>query len=309
MKKISVVFCATPDIALPCLEYLSKNPAVDLKLVVTPPDRPSGRGKQLSSPAVAQKVKELGLNLLQTENINQEEDFFDSLGEIDLIIVFAFSQFLSTKILNRPKIGCFNIHASLLPAYRGAAPIQYTILNGEQTTGITIQKMAKKMDTGDVVIKLPFSINEKTKSSELYFLMKNKAPEALDKFIFDVQNENLSYHPQNHALATFAPSLQKKNGYLDFKNKKRQDLIRQVLAFDLWPGTYCFAGKKRLKVFEVEFSSMKLLPGQTDCSLGMLIVGTLNGSLRLVQIQLEGKKTCLDIELIKGLRDQLIINP
>ncbi len=149
---LKVVFCGTPDISTNCLQKLHDNKEVEILYVVSQPDRPSGRGKKLKSPEVVELANKLGLNVFQTPNLNKETDFLTKLKHLDpdCFVVFAFAQFLSSKVLELPKLGCFNIHTSLLPKYRGAAPIHYAILNGDTATGVSIQKMVKKMDAGDI---------------------------------------------------------------------------------------------------------------------------------------------------------------
>jgi methionyl-tRNA formyltransferase len=162
MKKLRTIFLGTPDFSIPVLEMLTNHHNIELVQVITMPDRPAGRGQEMQSPPVAMFAKEKKIPLLQTENINKEEAFFENFNSTntDLIIVLAFAQFLGTKILALPKLGCFNIHTSLLPKYRGAAPIQYALWNGDKSTGVSIQKMVKKMDAGDLAHSHPLPILE-----------------------------------------------------------------------------------------------------------------------------------------------------
>ena len=157
MKKQRVVFCGTPDFSVPTLELLHNHPLIEVAYVVTMPDRPKGRGQQLHSPPVAEFAKQNKIPLFQTANINKENDFLNQLKreKIDFLMVLAFAQFLSDRVLNIPKLGCFNIHTSLLPKYRGAAPIQYALLNGDCVTGVSIQKITSKLDAGDVALAFP----------------------------------------------------------------------------------------------------------------------------------------------------------
>ena len=149
MEKLNCIFMGTPDFSVPTLSAIHNHTQINIVKVVTMPDRKSGRGKKLQAPPVAIYAKENNLPLIQAENINSEEDLLN-LEAVDLIIVIAFAQFLGSKVLALPKLGCFNIHTSILPKYRGAAPIQYALLNGDLSTGVSIQRMVKKMDAGDI---------------------------------------------------------------------------------------------------------------------------------------------------------------
>ena len=151
MKKLNVVFFGTPDFSVPTLELLHHHPDINLLAIVTMPDRPAGRGQELKSPPVAEYAKQNKIQLYQVENINKEETILSQLEQknVDFILVLAFAQFLGSRVLKMPKLGCFNIHTSILPKYRGAAPIQYALLNGDTSTGVSIQKMVKEMDAGD----------------------------------------------------------------------------------------------------------------------------------------------------------------
>ena len=174
MKKLKTIFMGTPDICLPTLGELNKNSSIELVEVVSMPDRPAGRGQNLKSPDVIEYCKSHNINFFQTANINLENEKIDvwKKQKIDLIIVFAFAQFLGQKILTLPLSGCFNIHTSLLPKYRGAAPIQHALINGETKTGVSIQKMIKKMDAGDIAHSEEVEISSEETGVTLYEKLK-----------------------------------------------------------------------------------------------------------------------------------------
>ena len=175
-KKFNVVFFGTPDFSLPTLEILASHPSISLVAVVTMPDRPAGRGQELKSPPVAEFAKQHDLRLFQVDNINKSEDVLLALESmnIDFFLVLAFAQFLGSRVLSIPKLGCFNIHTSILPKYRGAAPIQYALLNGDSSTGVSIQKMVKEMDAGDLVHFDEVSIDPIDNGETLFNKLKNK---------------------------------------------------------------------------------------------------------------------------------------
>lgn len=307
MKKLKAVFFGTPDFSCPSLELLANHPQVDLQLVVSMPDRPAGRGQKLQSPPVIDYCKNNKINFHQTENINKDEELLKKLEDIkaDFFLVLAFAQFLGSKVLNSPSIGCFNIHTSLLPKYRGAAPIQYALLNGDTETGVSIQKMVKKMDAGDIVkeSKLPISFEET--GGQLYTRLKFAASLTLNDFIQDMINNDITSYVQNEDNVTFAPTLKKEDGHLKFSEKSYLDIHNQVRALKPWPGTFCFLNGKRLKVLEIsEYNGSKLSAGEIKISDNKILVGCSDKTIRLNMIQLEGKKACRDTDAVNGLTNK-----
>ena len=305
MKKLRLAYFGTPDFAVPVLDLLHSHPYVEVALVVSMPDRKAGRGQKLQKPPVAQFAQENKIPLLQTPNINKESEFIKYIkdNQIDLVVVLAFAQFLGTPILEAPKLGCFNIHTSLLPSYRGAAPIQHALLNGDSSTGVSIQKMVKKMDAGDVVLSDEVSISNTETLNQLYTRLKYQAALSANAFIENVLKDNLSFKPQDETKVTFAPTLKREDGLLDFSNMMTSDIKNKVRAFNPWPGTYCFLGKKRLKVFSLEDHPKQLKAGETCIETNELLVGCLDSTLRLKEVQLEGKKRSPDIDLINGYKN------
>lgn len=313
-KKLNVVFCGTPDFSVPTLEELHRNPEVNLLGVVTMPDRPAGRGQELKAPPVAEFAKAHNIPLYQVENINRAPEVLEELEKLDLdfILVLAFAQFLGSRVLNMPKLGCFNIHTSILPKYRGAAPIQYALLNGDTSTGVSIQKMVKEMDAGDLVHFDEVAIAPEETGESLYNKLKMKAAVSTSALIEKIQNNKIVYTPQDPAGVSFAPTIKKEDGFLNFKESDFNKIKNQIKAFDPWPGTYCFLNNMRLKVFEIEKLPRSLKPGETSIDHGHLSVGTKDGAIRLAKVQLEGKKVCSDTELLNGLKNkggEIILNP
>ena len=305
MKKLKCVFMGTPEFSVPTLDMLFHHPLVELKHVVSMPDRKKGRGQKLQSPEVIEFAKANKISFFQTSNINREDEILKQLesDEIDFIVVLAFSQFLGSKVLNLPKQGCFNIHTSILPKYRGAAPIQYALLNGDTQTGVSIQKMVKKMDAGDLVAYKNVSISNNETGGQLYSRLKFEAALCLNDFLNELYLGKVTYTPQDEKDVSFAPTLKKEDGFLSFKTQSFNEIRNRIRALDPWPGTYCFLGGKRLKVLSIEKENRKVEPGTIDLSLNSLVVGCTDSSLRLCDIQLEGKKACSDIELLNGLKN------
>ena len=309
MKKFRVAFCGTPDFSVPTLDLLSNHPHVDLVKVISMPDRPAGRGMEMKSPEVIEFAKAKKLSFFQTENINKEPEMIKELKALDLdfIVVLAFAQFLGTEMLNMGKHGCFNIHTSVLPKYRGAAPIQYALINGDAETGVSIQKMVKKMDAGDLVHFHTVKIASTENGGQLYTRLKFQAALSMNDFIHKLLNNEVTYTPQDESKVSFAPTLKKEDGLLNFKDKTVAGILNLIRALDPWHGTYCFLNGKRLKVLEAEKYHAKLSPGVAKNDMGSLAVGCQDGSLRLTQVQLEGKKPCSDRELLNGIKSEILL--
>ena len=274
------------------------------------PDRPAGRGMELKSPEVIDYAKQKKIPFFQTENINREPEFLAKLKneDLDFIVVLAFAQFLGADMLSMGKLGCFNIHTSILPKYRGAAPIQYALLNGDQETGVSIQKMVKKMDAGDLVHFHTVAIAPTENGGQLYTRLKYQAALAMNDFITKLISNKITYTAQDESQISFAPTLKKEDGLLKFSSKTVNEILNLIRALDPWPGTYCFLNGKRLKVLMAEPYHHKISPGTAKNDMGSLIVGCKDGSLRLCDIQLEGKKPCTDKELLNGIKSEILIS-
>lgn len=308
MTKLNCLFMGTPDFSVATLEKLFLHPRVDLKLVVSMPDRPAGRGQQQQSPAVIDFCKQNNIPFYQTENINKDMQLINLVEtlNLDLIVVLAFAQFLNKKWLNIAKKGCFNIHTSLLPLFRGAAPIQYALLNNEKVTGVSIQQMVQKMDAGDIILQREVKIDQKETGESLTAKLKVLAATSCSEFIDSLFHDDYKATPQDHAKASFAPTLSREMGLLDFENQTAENIETRVRAFYPWPGTYCFMNNKRLKVFEVSiYDENTLAPGV--CSItgnNELLMGTTSKTLRIELFQVEGKKITSDQNYFKTVSDK-----
>jgi methionyl-tRNA formyltransferase len=309
MKKFRVAFCGTPDFSVPTLDLLTNHPHIEIVKVISMPDRPAGRGMELKSPEVIEFAKAKKLSYFQTENINKDAQMMKELKALDLdfVVVLAFAQFLGSEMLTLGKLGCFNIHTSILPKYRGAAPIQYALLNGDTETGVSIQKMVKKMDAGDLVHYHSVAIAPTENGGQLYTRLKFQAALAMNDLITKILKNDLTYTPQDEAEVSFAPTLKKEDGLLRFQDKTVAQILNLIRALDPWPSTYCYLNGKRLKVLTAEKYHTKLAPGKALNDLGSLVVGCQDGSLRLLEVQLEGKKPCSDRELLNGIKTEIIL--
>lgn len=298
MKKLKCLFMGTPDFSVATLQALSAHSHIDLKLVVSMPDRPAGRGQQSQSPAVIEFCKTHHIEFHQTDNINQDAYLIELVEALDLdfIVVLAFAQFLNKKWLGLPRFGCFNIHTSLLPLYRGAAPIQYALLNNDKITGVTIQKMVSKMDAGDILFQKETSISDRETGETLTEKLKLLAATSCSEFIYLLADNSFTITPQDHSKASFAPTLSREMGLLDFEKQSAESIEIKTRALYPWPGTFCFMNNKRLKIFQVKFSEeSRLAPGVCHITgNNELLVGTTTKTLRVEVFQVEGKKLTSD---------------
>ena len=307
---MKTIFLGTPEICIPTLQALYSNPHIDLSLIVSMPGRKKGRGLKVQNPPVVQFALENRIPLLQTPCINKEKEFLAQYERegVDIIIVFAFAQFLSERILKLPKWGCFNIHTSLLPKYRGAAPIQYALLNGDTETGITIQKMVKQMDAGDIAVTKTIPIAPEDTASSLHDKLMDEAPNASNLFIDQIVNNALSLTPQQEHDVSLAYALSKGDGQLRFAAETFIQIQNRLRAFDPWPGVFCYLNGKRLKVLEIAPSDIAIPPGKCSTKQGLLLVGARDQTVHIKMAQLEGKKPCLDHEILNGIRTEVIIS-
>jgi methionyl-tRNA formyltransferase len=205
-------------------------------------------------------------------------------------------------------MGCFNIHTSILPKYRGAAPIQYALWNGDTETGVSIQQMVKKMDAGDLVHFRTVPIGPHETGGQLYAKLKEEAAVAMNDLIQKILDDKVTYTKQDESKVSFAPTLKKEDGLLKFAEKTTAQILNLIRACDPWPGTYCFLNGKRLKVLKAEKYHAGIAAGKAKNDMGSLIVGCSDGTLRLSEIQLEGKKACSDRELLNGIKTDIIIS-
>ena len=305
---VKIIFLGTPEFCLPVLQFLNNNSFIDLCLVVSMPDRPAGRGNQLKSPAVIEYCKEKQISFLQTKHLNSDVNATEAIKSLkpDILLVLAFAQFLSKDVLNIPKRGCFNIHTSLLPRWRGAAPIQHALLNNDRETGISIQRMVSKMDAGDVCIEKRLPIRAYDNQISLTTRLQFACVEALEEFILHLSNNSLNFQVQNDHEITLAPEIKKDDGKIDFKRETAINIYHKYRAYTFWPGLFTFINEKRLKLIKMRMIThpshglQPLSPGIFFEYQGMLAVQTRDGILRLEQIQWEGKKPVWDYEFLRS---------
>ncbi len=299
MKRFRVIFMGTPDFAVPCLARLVE--ISDVVAVVTQPDRPKGRGQKLLPPPVKVFAQEHGIAVYQPVRV-KAPDFVDILRGLapDLIVVVAFGQILSKAILSLPPLGCINVHASLLPRYRGAAPMQWAIVRGEKETGVTTMFMDEGLDTGDMLMRETLPITQAMTAAELHDAMMKLGADVLERTIFSLSEGTLKRTPQDDALSTYAPLLDKEVGRIDWK-KSAQEIHDLVRGLNSWPGAYTMLEGQKFKIWRTRLAEGTAEPGEiVSVTKQGLLVGTGEEMLEILELQAPSKKKMAAGDYVRG---------
>ncbi|MDR1773750.1 MAG: methionyl-tRNA formyltransferase [Clostridioides sp.] len=299
---MKIVFMGTPDISVPCLQMLidSKHEVIG---VVTQPDRPKGRGKKLSMSPVKELAQKYDISVYQPLKA-KEEDFVQIMKNLepDLIVVIAFGQILNSELLNIPKFGCVNVHVSLLPKYRGAAPINWVIINGEKKTGVTTMFMDKGLDTGDIILQEEIELDDEITAGELHDKMMLKGAEVLSRTISDIEAGTVKRTKQDDSKFSYAPIMNKELGKVDFNNEAKNihNLIRGV---NPWPSAYTTYEDKTMKIWKTKVLNSKSTEEEgtiLKVDKSGIVVSTKDFDLLIEEIQMPNKKKMAVSEYIKG---------
>lgn len=289
---MKIVFMGTPDFAVGALEALIQA-GHQVTAVVTQPDKPKGRGKEMQITPVKACALKYNIPVFQPVKIKTPEAVEQlRTYEADIFVVAAFGQILSEEILNMPKYGCVNIHASLLPKYRGAGPIQWVILDGEKETGVTIMQMDKGLDTGDMLLSCRVTIDEKETGDTLHDKLAQAGAELIVEALPKIEAGEVTPVKQNDAESCYAKMLQKSMGRIDW-SKQSEEIERLVRGLNSWPSAYTSYHGKTLKVWASDVSHKQAdgAPGEVIAvEKDAVYVKTGNGSLKITEVQLEGKK-------------------
>lgn len=298
-----IVFMGSPEFSLPILENLSNNyPVVG---VITQPDRPAGRGRALLPPPVKVKALELGIPVIQPEKLRDPNAFQTLIRWMpEVIVVAAYGQILRQNVLDLPPAGCINVHASLLPRWRGASPIQFSILEGDERTGVTIMRMDAGLDTGPVLAKTSIPIQPDDTAGTLSSKLAGQGAALLLETLPGYLSGTISPCAQDELQATYARLLRKEDGLLDFSLPAEQ-LARKVRAFNPWPGAYLVWRGQPLKVLRahVDKPSRKAVPGKLYMYGKKPYVDTVEGALALDEVQPSGKKAMSGEVFLNGAKD------
>jgi methionyl-tRNA formyltransferase len=301
---MKIVFFGTPHFAAEVLRYLLKSQVI-IKAVVTQPDRPKGRSGILSSSEVKQVALEAGLHVLQPEKASKE-DFLRQLAECsaDLYVVVAFGQILPQKLLDLPPFGCINVHASLLPHYRGAAPIQRCLMDGVEETGVCIQKMVRQLDAGDVIAAKSIPVSSDVTFGQLHDKLCDLSKPMLLDVIHSFKQGAPPAKAQDANQVTWAPKIEIEECQLDW-NFPAEKIHNKVRALSPRPGAWCWlegdSGKKRLKILRTKLSVKNGSPGQWSLFEKLVYCG--EGAVELLEVQPEGKKNMPAAEWLRGLKN------
>jgi methionyl-tRNA formyltransferase len=300
---MKLVFCGTPMFAVPSLERLAAA-GFEIQLVVSQPDRPQGRGMTLTAPPVKQSALKLGRPVIQPEKIKKNEEFQMQLKALrpDAIIVVGYGRIIPPWMLALPRYGNINVHASLLPKYRGAAPVQWAIAQGETVSGVTTMLLNEGLDTGDILLQKEMAIRPEDTAVTYAPRLAEMGADMIVETLRGLEDKTLAPVPQDHAKATLAPILKKEDGLVDF-SRTATEIHNRLRGFQPWPGAYTqFRGK-----------SLKLIGARAEDTLSNLGLGELRigdeklfvgcgarSVLQLLQVQPEGKKVMAAREFING---------
>lgn len=297
-----IIFMGTPDFAVPCLEALVKS-SDEVVGVFTQPDKPKGRGYELAPPPVKLCAEKFNIPVFQLKSMRDGEalSIINSLSA-DLIVVVAFGKILPAEILNSVKYGCINIHASLLPKFRGAAPIQWSILNGETETGVTSQQMDIGIDTGDILIKKSIQIPDDMTAGELHDRLSILGAEVLTETVSALKSGSLAPQKQDDSLSSYAPMLSKELSPIDF-SKSAVSVHNHIRGLSPWPVAVTVLNGKKVKVHKSRIVSEDFSgrAGELVDNDDRLIVACGDGKcIELLELQLEGKKKTDAASFLRG---------
>lgn len=301
---MNIVFFGSSEFAVPALKALIEG-GQKVLCVVTQPDKKKGRGLLVEGTPVKKAAVDSGLDIYQPLSINKEPVALKLASyKADLFIVIAYGQILSQEILDLPRAFALNLHASILPKYRGAAPINWAIINGEKDTGVSAIKMTKKMDAGPVIAQRPVEIREDDNAVILTDKLSRAGADLLLEVIKSIEKGSYELNPQNEQGVTFAPRLKKETGLIDWSKSARElhNLVRGCMP---WPGAYSYFKGKRIKILETSVAdgASSVCPGQIiDVCKEAVTVAAGKGKLLIKELQIEGKKPLSCAEFISGYR-------
>jgi methionyl-tRNA formyltransferase len=306
---MKLVFCGTPSFAVPTLEALLAA-GHEVALVVSQPDRPVGRAQQLTAPPVKQTALAACLPVTQPEKIRNNAEFRDQLESIapEAIVVVAYGRIIPPWMLALPPHGCINLHASLLPRYRGAAPIQWAVAMGETVTGNTTMLLEEGLDTGPILLQKTLPIDPAQTAADLFDVLARSGAPLVVETLAGLAAGTLHPQPQDHALATLAPLLDREDGRMDFAARTASELRNRWRGFQPWPGAFTQLDGKKLIVHRLQVATTPpgaapaaAEPGQVRVENHQLFVACAQNTwLELLEVQLEGKKRLTAAEFLRG---------
>jgi methionyl-tRNA formyltransferase len=294
-----IVFIGTGEIGVPTLEALLKSEH-EVVGVVTQPDKPVGRAQIIEPPPIKKTLAKANMPILQPLRIKDQQAIED-IGVLkpDVIVVMAYGQILPRDVLEIPKIACLNLHASLLPRWRGAAPIQAAIAGGDPETGITVMHMDEGLDTGDILLQRRIDIRSNDTGGSLHDRLAQIAPKALLESLGMLAERTAPRTPQDNTLATYARKLKREEGKIDW-SEPADAIERKIRAFNPWPGASMKIERQTLKIFSASIVDLSGEPGEILRSEDELVIAASKGALSLSEVQLEGKRRITAAEFLRG---------
>ena len=308
---MKLVFCGTPQFAVPTLEALLAA-GHEIRLVVSQPDRPVGRAQELTAPPVKQTALAAGLAVTQPEKIKNNQEFRSQLEAIapDAIVVVAYGRIIPPWMLALPRLGCINLHASLLPKYRGAAPIQWAVAMGEAITGNTTMLLEEGLDTGPILLQQEVEIPAGQTAADLFSVLAQKGGPLMIETLQGLADGSIRPRPQNHAKATLAPLLERDDGHMDFAAHTATELWNRWRGFQPWPGAFAFLEGRKLTFTRLLVATPPYpnelpagQPGELYFAINWLFLACANGTwLEVCELQPEGKRSMRGAEFWRGAR-------
>ena len=299
-----IVFIGTGEIGVPTLRALQESEH-ELVGVVTQPDKPAGREQQITPPPVkktllADPLKTRAVRTVQPAKIKDPEAIEQIRAmKPDVVVVMAYGQILPRAVLEIPKLACLNLHASLLPRWRGAGPIQAAIAAGDPETGITVMYMDEGLDTGDILLRRKIDILPKDTGGFLHDRLGEIAPEGLLESLRLLTGGNAPRTPQDNGAATYAPKLNRESGRINW-NESAEEIERKIRAYNPWPGAFTELNDRKLKIFSASIVDLRGKPGEILRKDKELAIGATDRALSLIEVQLEGKRRMIAADFLRG---------
>lgn len=301
---MKIVFMGTPDFAVPCLDSLI-NAGHEICAVFSQPDKPVGRKQILTAPPVKARALELGIDVYQPSSLKNDDTAYNIIKELnpDVCVVVAYGKILPSNILYATKYGCINVHASLLPKYRGASPVQWAIVCGEKKSGVSTMLLNEGMDTGDILLQSETEIGENETAEELFDRLSEMGAKLIVKTLEQLENSMITPIKQDEKKATYAPIIKKEDALIDF-NKTAYEICCLIRGLHFWPVAYTMVEGKRLKIFSAnEIKAEKGESGEILSQEKSIVVKCGgNSAIEINEIQLEGSKRMMTADFLNGRR-------
>ena len=291
-EQTSIVFLGTPEFSTSFLEQLAQDDRFKILAVITQQDQPQGRKKILTPPPIKLTAQKHHLEIYQPPKLNKDSELLEKLKQLkpDFLLVIAYGQILSNEVLNIPEIKPINVHGSILPKYRGASPIEQSLLNGDTKTGLSIMEMVKEMDAGAVYTVIESPIDEHDTNQTLRNKLATLGSAKLPEILLSIKNNQLLSHPQNEQEATFCHKITRLDGLINPIEQSATEIYNRWRAFNPWPGIFMSIGDKQMKFLNIQISTTNnISSGRFLIDGNRLYLGCKTNSLEILEIQVEGK--------------------